>query len=278
MQGLSGMGDKRISDGVLEDRKSRRKTLQDEMRALSKHKRRIKARLAEGRDWPMDSHTGDRAEVDHDDVMAPLPDDMKAPIGDVDEQMHRLRIEADRHVAFADDVVPIDEGVLSRRRREAEEASVAREKVRGSKWTEELVEARMEEAYRTLFRASTGGVFPREFGNAMPVPVKQLSDLIAQAGNKSLRNAITHRFKGTPSTAEVRRAEDALAWGLTYLSGEHPDLAGFLHLGAMWKAWDAKISKKCQDLGVHRQVFYRDRKEAVRKIVAGLIRDGKAPT
>jgi hypothetical protein len=135
----------------------------------------------------------------------------------------------------------------------------------------------MEEAYRTLFRSSLGGMGPRAFGNAMPVPIRQMSDLVAQAGNKSLRNAIAHRFKGPPSTEEVRRAEDALGWALTYLRNEHPDLAGFVNLRFMWTAWGAKISKKCADIGVHRQVFYRDSKAAVRLIVEGLTRDGKAP-
>lgn len=262
---------------ILDDRKRRRLALAAEMKTLGKHKKKIKFRLAEGRSWPIDAATGENADVDREDVMAPLPEDMKALVGDVDEKMVALRAEADRHVSFAGDTVPIDEGVLSRRRREAEEERAAREKVRGDRWTPQLVEERLTEAYETLFRASVGGVFPREFGNAMPVPIKQMSDLVAQAGNKSLRNAIAHRFKGTPSTEEVKRAEDALAWALTYLRDEHPDLAGFLNLGAMWRAWGAKISKKCADIGVHRQVFYRDRKEAIALIVEGLIKDGRAP-
>lgn len=274
MQGLTGMD---YTKEILDDRKRRRLALAAEMKTLGKHKKKIKFRLAEGRSWPIDAATGENADVDREDVMAPLPEDMKALVGDVDEKMVALRAEADRHVSFAGDTVPIDEGVLSRRRREAEEERAAREKVRGDRWTPQLVEERLTEAYETLFRASVGGVFPREFGNAMPVPIKQMSDLVAQAGNKSLRNAIAHRFKGTPSTEEVKRAEDALAWALTYLRDEHPDLAGFLNLGAMWRAWGAKISKKCADIGVHRQVFYRDRKEAIALIVEGLIKDGRAP-
>lgn len=276
MQGLERMG----YDGtraVLDDRKRRRKELIEEMRALSRHKRRIKARLAD-RDWPLDAVTGEKADIDHDDVMAPLPDDLKQPIGNVDEKMQKLRAEADRHRSFSDEAVPIDPGVLSRRQREREQELKQRASVTGEAWTEDMVEARMIEAYQTLFRSSVGGVFPREFGNGMPTPIKQMSDLVAQAGNKSLRNAIAHRFRGTPSLDEVRRAEESLAWALTYLKDQHPDLAGFLNLGAMWKAWGAKIGKKCADLGVHRQVFYRDRKEAVRIIVEGLTRDGKAPT
>lgn len=280
MQGLS-MTEKLPTDNnpaVLEARKRRRKELQDEMRALSRHKKRIKARLTEGRDWPMDAETGDRADVDHEDVRAPLPEEMRATVGDVDEKMQKLRAEADTHEAFADDVVQVDPGVLSRRRREREEEVQHRDSIRGSIWTEELVEARLEEAYRTLFRSSVAGVGPRAFGNAMPEVVREVSDLVHQAGNKSLRNAIAHRFKGVPSTEEVRRAEDALSWSLTYLRELDPDLAGFLNLGAMWKAWGAKISRKCQDIGVQRQTFYRDRKEAVKIIVEGLVKDGKAPT
>lgn len=268
-----------VTREVLDDRKRRRLELAAETKLLGKHRRRLKTRLQDGREWPIDSRTGDRAEIDHDDVMAPLPEDMKAPIGNVDETMQALRAEADQHRAFGyGDVVPIDPGVLARRRSEAAEERAHRGKVVGPVWTEDLVEARMEEAYRTLFRASVGGAGPRAFGNAMPIPVKQMSDLVAQAGNKSLRNAIAHRFKGAPSTDEVRRMNDALEWGMTYLRDEHPDLAGFLNIGAMWKAWGSKIGKKCAEIGVHRQVFYRDRKAAVKLIVEGLKRDGKAPT
>lgn len=281
MQGLNRMADTKTDEhtkAVLDDRKRRRRELQDEMRTLSRHKKRIKFRHVEGRSWPIDSATGENAELDREEVMASLPEDMKAPIGDVDEKMVMLRREADGLVSFAGAVVPIDEGVLSRRRRERDEELAQRARVQGEKWTEDIVEARLEEAYRTLFRSAVSGVRPREFGNAMPQVVRQMSDLVNQAGNKSLRNAIAHRFKGVPSTEEVRRAEDALGWAMDYLKDEHPDLAGFLNLGAMWKAWGSKISQKCKAIGVHRQVFYRDRKEAVRAIVAGLIKDGKAPT
>jgi hypothetical protein len=279
MQGLTSMATKPTDHQkeILEDRKRRRLALQAEMKTLGKHKKRIKFRLAEGRDWPV-TNTGDKADIDHDDVMAPLPEDMRAHLGDVDEKMQALRIEADQHQSFAGAVVPIDEGVFLRRRRDRDEERAATNAVRGEKWTPELVEARMEEAYRTLFRSAISGVRPREFGNGMPTPVRQMADMVAQAGNKSLRNAIAHRFKGVPSTEEVRRAEDALGWAMEYLADQHPDLSGFLQLGSMWKAWGAKITKKCADIGVPRQSFYRDRKEAVGLIVEGLIRDGKAPT
>lgn len=281
MQGLTSMKTTKPDEGtqaVLEGRKLRAQQLRDEMRALSRHKKKLKHRLREGRDWPLDAVTGDRAEIDHEDVMAPLPDDMKAPLGDVDEKMQKLRAEADLLELFPGAVVPIDEGVLSRRRRDREEEVAARDKVRGDRWTVELVEARLEEAYRTLFRSSVSGTGPRAFGNAMPEVVRQMSDLVHQAGNKSLRNAIAHRFKGVPTTEEVRRAEDALGWGLVYLRSEQPDLAAFANLGAMWRAWGAKITKKCADHGIQRQAFYRDRKEALTLIVEGLIKDGKAPT
>jgi hypothetical protein len=111
----------------------------------------------------------------------------------------------------------------------------------------------------------------------MPHIIREVSDLVHQAGNKSLRNAIAHRFKGVPSREEVRRADDALTWASRYLLQEHPDLAAFANLGAMWKAWGAKVNQRCKAIGVSRQQFYRDRKEAIRKIVEGLKRDGEAP-
>lgn len=279
MQGQASMTDKSTDYTrlVLEDRKRRRKAFLEEMRQLSKHKRRIKARLQEGRDWPMEAATGERAEIDHDDVMAPLPEEMRATVGDVDERMQKLRKEADTHVSFAEETVQVDPSVLSRRRREREEERKATEAIRGETWTDDLVEARMKDAYQILFRASLGGMGPRAFGNAMPEVVREVSDLVHQAGNKSLRNAIAHRFKSAPTRDEVMRAEEALAWALTYLRDEHPDVAAFVSLGAMWSAWNAKISQKCKAHGITRQTFYRDRREGIKLIVAGLIRDGKAP-
>ena len=279
MQGQASMTDKSTDYTrlVLEDRKRRRKAFLEEMRQLSKHKRRIKARLQEGRDWPMEAATGERADIDHDDVMAPLPEEMRATVGDVDERMQKLRKEADTHVSFAEETVQVDPSVLSRRRREREEERKATEAIRGETWTDDLVEARMKDAYQILFRASLGGMGPRAFGNAMPEVVREVSDLVHQAGNKSLRNAIAHRFKSAPTRDEVMRAEEALAWALTYLRDEHPDVAAFVSLGAMWSAWNAKISQKCKAHGITRQTFYRDRREGIKLIVAGLIRDGKAP-
>lgn len=269
-----------ITRFVLADRKRRRKELIEEMRTLSRHKRRIRARHVEGLDWPLDAGTGDRADIDPDDVRAPLPDDMKAPIGDIDEKMALLRKEADGLESFAGDVIAIDDGVLSRRRRERSEERAAHNRVHGHTWTVDIVEARIEEAYRTLFRSAGGRVGPREFGNAMPEPVRQMSDLISQAGNKSLRRAMERmrNNQGPPSTDEVRRMDDALSWTVTYLREEHVDLAMFVNMGGMWKAWGAKITKKCQEHGFHRQVFYRDRRKAIETIVAGLIKSGKAPT
>lgn len=280
MQGTDSMNKKPydFTAEILEDRRRRARARAMEAKALGKHRKRIKARLVEGREWPIDARTGERAELDHGDVMAPLPDDLKMPVGDVDEKMLALRAEADKHRSFSDDIVPIDEGVLQRRRRERDEAVTAAQRIRGEKWTEELVDARIEEAFRTLFKSSISGVGPREFGSPMPEVLRQVSDLVHQAGNKSLRNMIAHRFRGIPGTEEVRRANESLGWALQYLRDEHPDLALFLNLGGMWKAWDAKISKKCRSMGISRQAFYRDRKEAVRLIVEGLTRDGKAPT
>lgn len=282
MQGSIAM-EETPEDGVklvLKDRKSRRKSLQEEMRTLSRHKKRIKARLREGLEWPTDAVTGDRADIDHEDVMAPLPDDLRSPIGNIDEKMQKLRADVETHESFAEPIVPTDRGVMLRRREELREERRSRNSVRGETWTEEMVEARIDEAFKTLFRASAGRTGPREFGNAMPTPVRQMSDMVNQAGNKSLRRAMIRMREslGPPTGPEVQRMEDALSWSMSYLRDEHSDLATFLNMGSMWKAWGASVTKKCHDLGVHRQEYYRDRKAAVRKILEGLTRDGKAPT
>lgn len=262
---------------VLDERERRRQLAIDEGRRLKREKKRLK-NLRRETDWPTDARTGGRADVDPGDVMAPLPDDMKAPIGDVDERMQRLRVEVSGHVSFSDSVV--DEGILARRRADREREAAMRSAVTGPRWTEDLVEARIEEAFKVLSRMAVGATGPREFGNGMPAPLRSMADLVAQAGNKSLRSSVRRLFRdqGPPRGDEVARMNEALAWALVYLKEEDPDLATFVNLKFMWKAWGAKVTKKCADLGVHRQVFYRDSKIGIRKIAEGLTRDGKAPT
>jgi hypothetical protein len=281
LQGTVIMEGPKPTDGakaVIADRKRRAEELAREMKALAKHKRRIQARQRDDRDWPIEAATGDRADVLVDDVRAPLPDDMRAPIGNVDEKMQALRAEANSLPSFSE--TDIDPGILARRRAEQRAEMRRAAAVRGDNWTEELVEARIEEAFRTLARSSGGRTGPREFGNAMPTPIRAYSDMVNQAGNKSLRRSLERlaRREGPPTGEEVRRMEDALMWATRYLRGEHPDLAMFANLGGMWKAWEANISKRCRELGIHRQVFYRDRKTAIRMILEGLKQDGKIPT
>lgn len=262
---------------VLQDRKRRAREVRDEQRLLKPHRNRLKERLADGRDWPIDTRTGDRAELDHTDVMAPLPEDLKVPVGDVDEKMQVLRQEADQVEAFQD---PVDRGVMLRRQEEREAERHATASVRGESWSVDLVQARIEEAFRTLARAGGGRVGPRQFGSAMSAPVKTYADLVNQAGNASLRRGMERlaRRQGPPSTEEVKRMGEALNWSLAYLRNEHPDLATFVNLGGMWKAWDAKVSRKCTELGIRRTDFYRLRQRAMEIIVEGLKREGKAPT
>jgi hypothetical protein len=278
MQGSSNMNEPDGTKIVLEDRKRRLRDQHRELKLLKIHKRRLKERLKEGRDWPLTVNAYgslERADLEKDEVLAPLPDELKQQLPEADEKMKLLRAEADRHVAFS---TATDESVRQARARDYRNRIEATAAVRSTSWTEEVVEARLEEAFKTLFRASVGNVRPREFGNAMPSIIREVSDMVHQAGNKSLRNSIAHRFKGAPSSEEMERADDALTWAARFLLKEHPDLASFAQLGAMWKASGAKISKKCEAIGVRRQVFYRDRKEAIRLIVEGLKREGKAPT
>jgi hypothetical protein len=267
----------KISPQVIAARKQRVKEQREEARALKPHKKRLRDRLFDGRDWPIDARTGDRAEIDHGDVMAPLPDDLKVPVGEIDEKMHALRKEADKAISFNEGP---DRGVVLRRHAERQAERIATEAVRGGAWTVDLVQARIEEAFRTLARAGGGRVGPREFGNGMPAPIRAYADLVNQAGNASLRRAMERlaRYQGPPTSDEVRRMGEALGWSLTYLRNEHPDLATFVNLGGMWKAWDAKVSRKCRELGIRRQDFYRFKQRAIEIIVEGLKKEGKAPT
>ena len=254
---------------VLEDRARRAAERAEEASRLLKYKSQLKRRHAET-NWPLDARTLDRAEVDPEDVNAPLEFDVK----EITEEDLRAANEADG------EFFEVDPNLLAHRRAEFERELEARSRVVAAKWTEELVEARIEEAFKVLGRISVGQLGPRAFGNAMPQIVREHSDLVAQAGNRSLRKAMKRllRNDGPPSGAEVARMNDALAWAVRYLKDRDPDEALFVNLGGMWKAWGAPVSRKCKEIGVHRQVFYRDRKTAVRAIVEGLIRDGRAPT
>lgn len=277
MQGITMEKPKLAEKEILADRRRRADELRREMKTLSKHKRRIKARLRDDMDWPTDARTGDRAEVDHEDVRAPLPEDMKTPTGNVDEKMQQLRADVKGLQSFTE---VSDPGVLARRRAEKDADERRRKAITGSMWTIELVEARIEEAFRTLARSGGGRTGPREFGNAMPTPIRTYADMVNQTGNKSLRRSMERlaRREGAPTSAEVERMYEALYWATKYLRNDYPDLAMFANYGGMWKAWGSNITKRCQELGIHRQVFYRDRKIAILKIAEGLQQEGKAPT
>jgi hypothetical protein len=240
---------------------------------IKKLKRWQEERLRE-RDWPLDAASGRRADVDPEDVNAPLPFEIKEITA---EQLAAANASAS---SLASQYVEIDENVLARRSLDREREIAARAAVVGEKWTEELVEARVEEAFKVLGRIAVGATSPREFGNGMPTPLRSMADLVNQAGNKSLRNAMKRMLRddGPPSGEEVTRMNDSLYWAVKYLRNEDSDLAMFLNLGGLWKAGGRKVTKECAKLGVPRQEFYRDRKAAVKKIVEGLIRDGRAPT
>src|ERR1700752_2263851 len=122
MQGLRTMTEPDGTKIVLDDRKRRLRDLHREMKLLKIHKRRLKERLKEGRDWPIavNAYGGlEQADLEKDEVLAPLPDDLKANLDTgPDEKMRLLREEADQHVSFASDHVEIDETVKLARQRE----------------------------------------------------------------------------------------------------------------------------------------------------------------
>lgn len=258
---------------VLEKRLERERLERAYLKRVKKLKRWQDERLKE-RNWPLDTSTGKRADIDPDDVDAPP-----------EEELPQITAEQLAEAAAAASEPPslymeIDAGVLARRRADRQKELDDRAAVLGPKWTPEIVEARIEEAFRVLGKLSVGGSGPREFGNGMPTPLRSMTDLVNQAGNKSLRNAMKRMLRddGPPSSDQVTRMNDAICWAVQYLRDEDPDLALFLNLGGLWKAGGRKVTKECEKIGVQRQQFYRDRKAAVMKIVDGLTRDRKVPT
>lgn len=261
---------------ILKNRAEREKEALMERRRLAPYKARIAERTIT-RDWPIDARTMDRADLDQADVLTPLPDDFGRE--KVDDSLKREAEEAIANESQTD-VVHVDPGLLNRRRSERDAERRARASVVGPTWTAEIVEARIEESFRVIARSSGGARFgPKSFGNNMPTPLTVYSDVVAQAGNASLRKAVKRllRNDGPPSIEEVRRMQDAISWPVTYLRDER-QLALYVNLGGMWKAWGSSITQKCKEIGVHRQQFYRLRKEALQIIADGLTKDGRAPT
>ena len=122
--------------------------------------------------------------------------------------------------------------------------------VREQQWTPALVRARLDEAMKTLRRMG-GAIGPKAFGNGLPDPVRgplTLKDLIEQMHDPSLYRLDGNKIRLSAISAEVSRAEEAIAWAWDHLPDDGPR--------RVLQAWmrsratpHVKFSRLCKDKG-----------------------------
>lgn len=148
---------------------------------------------------------------------------------------------------------------------------------REQRWTSALVRARLDEAMKTLRRMG-GAVGPKAFGNGMPEPVRgplTLKDLIEQMHDPSLHRVDGNKIRLSAISAEVSRAEEAIAWAWDYLPDDGPRrvLQAWLRSRAEARV---KFSRLCKDKGWPRSTANFALARAFRIISAALNDTGVA--
>lgn len=248
----------------------------DEKRRIGEIKKRLKLRMAPS-EWPLDAVTLDRSDsVSALDVRAPV---MPAP-PTLKTYQYRAGTAATPDEKFRHDVgiVAVDEHLESIRHKEFLRDVAATAALRGPAWTPELVDARLIEAFKVLFRLRGQRVGPRQFGSAMPQVIAEMSDLVSQEENRTLRQAMSRLLSrsATVSAGEHRRMEEALGWATDYLK-LLPDRALCVNMGAMWRASGARVAVKCGLLGMDRPSFDGIRSAGLALIAGGLVATGAVP-
>ncbi len=142
---------------------------------------------------------------------------------------------------------------------------------REQRWTPALVRERLDEAMKTLRRMGGAGG-PKAFGNGMPEPVRgplTLKDLIEQMHDPSLHRLDGNRIRLSAISAEVSRAEEAIAWAWDHLPDDGPR--------RVLQAWmrsraspHVKFSRLCKDKGWPRSTANLALARAFRIIAAAL--------
>ena len=138
-------------------------------------------------------------------------------------------------------------------------------------WTPALVRARLDEAMKTLRRMG-GAIGPKAFGNGLPDPVRgplTLKDLIEQMHDPSLHRLDGNKIRLSAISAEVSRAEEAIAWAWDHLPDDGPR--------RVLQAWmrsratpHVKFSRLCKDKGWPRSTANLALARAFRIIAAAL--------
>lgn len=137
-------------------------------------------------------------------------------------------------------------------------------------WTQVHVLDRLEEAFAVL-ATLPAKTRPKQFGNAMPTPVRErpsLKDLLEmdEAGQLEERN----RVRLAPTTAQITRMEEALRWPFEHLADE-PELARALSLRALWAAMRVDIRKRCQQRRLSHDAFNWEWQQGLKIITGRLI-------
>jgi hypothetical protein len=240
------------------------------MTTIAQEKARLRMRRKPS-DWPLDADTLQKSD-------RVLPEDVRAP---AEPEPPEAKIEFYKAEAakFKDEMTVCDPNLQIFRRSQFERELAEAEARRSAQWTADYVDMRLVEAVKVRMR-TPDIIGPRGFGSAMPRPLLEMSDLISQAENRSLRKTMARMLRnfGRPSAIETKRGEEAEGWLLEFLRGAEPNVRYFVGLGAFWKASNASISSKCKDLGVSRQHFYTTRRSGLQLITSGLMLAGRAPS
>lgn len=141
-------------------------------------------------------------------------------------------------------------------------------------WTMIHVLDRLEEAYAVL-AALPAKTRPQQYGNGMPTPVrekltnKDWIDLL-EAGELEKVEQDRNRVRLAPTTAQITRMDQALAWAFEYLR-DQPELAKAISLRALWAVLRADVQKRCLSRGIEPKTFNQQWQQGLRIITAALI-------
>lgn len=138
-------------------------------------------------------------------------------------------------------------------------------------WTPDIVRGRLDEAIKLVHR-TTGRFGPRQYGTAMPATLTDWADWLAQIETGELGKG-NNRSRVPATAAQVSRAEEAIAWPMTYLR-PWPGPLRVLNMHLVSKAYRLPFSRVCKGAGIPLATAKRARSKAFSIISQGLARDG----
>lgn len=141
----------------------------------------------------------------------------------------------------------------------------------GPMWAVVAVMDRLEEAFGVLARLPMPRG-PRQFGNGMPTPRQEHLNLIDQVllmymGELDKLHAERNKVRLPPGPDELARMEIAISWPGRYLA-DTPEVSKVVQIAARFPNGGAVV------LGMDPVAFRSMQMEGLRRIAAGLARDG----